>query len=268
MTSLDGIDLEDFLRISALTEDADLDDDDEETTGVLLADEDDDDDESFFDEDDDDDDESFFDEDDDDDDEGVDAEFMPERRRRRRWRRRWARRRYRRVTPRRRIRRVRGSRTTTLRSPSGQRMRVRFGKSYATTAEVNKLIKSTERKFADAMKERKANFNRLSKQIASSTKAIDGRVSAVRRKVKKLEEQSKTSALLGLLSGAPKVKTINFAKLEDGKQIAPGQDLKAEVEFEKPDLLLPLLMSGGLGGGGSSNDNSLLLALAFQKKDD
>lgn len=265
MTSLNGIDLEEFLRLSALSENGEEDD---ESEGALFADADDDDD------DDDDDDEGFEDfleeddDDDDDDDEGVgDADVFPERRRRSR--RPWRRRRYRRVTPRRRLNRVRGSRSTTLRSPSGQRMRVHFGKSYATTAEVNKLIKSTERKFADAMKERKANHSRLSKQIASSAKAIDGRVSAVRKKVKKLEDQSKTSALMSLLGGAPRVKTIKFERpTEAGAEVDFDKELKAKVEFEKPDMLLPLLLSGGLGGSGSGDNSMLMLALAFQNKKD
>lgn len=223
---------------------------------------DDDDDEEAFDDDDDDDEEAFGDDDDDDDDEETFGEYadaaFPERRRRRR-RRSYRRPRYRRYGRRRRLGRIRGSRSTTLRSRTGRRMRVRFGKSYATTAEVNKLIKDTERKFAAAVKERKTNFDRLSKQISKATRNLDGKVATVRKSVKKLESQGQTSALLGLLQGPPKVKSIRITE-----DVVKNKDLAATVEFEKQNILLPLLLTGGLGGlGGSGGDQTLLLALAF-----
>lgn len=203
--------------------------------------------------------ESAFESDDDfDDDES--ANIFDERRRRRRGRgrrRSFRGARYkRRRSPR--LRRVKGSKSTTLRAPNGQRMKVQFGKSYATSAEVNKLIKSTQTKFAAAMKERKANHAGLTKQIAKATSNIDGKIARVNKKVKSLESQAQTSSLLGLLSGPPKVKTI---KLGNG----PAQE--AEIAYEPADLTLPLLLGGGLGGG-SGGDNTLLLALMLgQNKD-
>jgi hypothetical protein len=279
MSDGNQLDMERFLQLSALTgqssfdtENAysEYDDDDDDDERFSEYDDDDDDDEIFADSDDDyDDDEMSFSDydDDDDDDEFFDSSDMSERknrRRRRSTRKSWRRPRYRSIGRRTKLKRVRGSRNTTLRSPSGAKMRVRLGKGFATSLEVNKLIKDTERKFSNAMKERKTNYARLSKQIAKATSNLDGKYSNVRKQVKKLEEQNQTSSLMGLLQGQPKVKTI---KITDDKGIVAGEDLKATVEFEKPNMLLPLLLSGGgLGGGAGGGDNSLLLALAFSNQ--
>lgn len=258
---------DEILKLSALhaLQEVDDDDDDEEAYFDSFGEFDDDDDEESFD---DDDDEVYFDafgeEDDDDDEEsyaegaGMADEFGE--RRRRRWRRRSFRRpRYRRRRTKR-LKGVRGSRSTTLRSRTGQRMKVRFGKSFATSAEVNKLIKDTEKKFAAAMKERKANHDRLSKQIAKATRELDGKVSTLRKSVKKMEKQGQTSSLLSLLQGPPKVETIKFSG-DDIPDEIKEKALQAEVTFKKQDMLLPLMLSGGLGGG--SGDDTLILALAL-----
>ena len=261
----DNFGIPQYLALGALSEQEDWDDED-----IFEMDDDDDEDEDYDDEegfeddwdmesDYDDDDELFAglaDYDDDDDEEGF-----PERRRRRRRRRRSFRRpKYRRYGRRRRLKRVRGSRGTTLKTRGGRSLKVRFGKSYATSAEVNKLIKDTERKFALAVKERKANFDRLSKQISKATANLDGKVNSVRKSVKKVEDQAKTNALLGLLQPKPKVKSIRFSD-----PITANTDLSADVEFERSNnsLGLILALSGGLGGGKSGGMDPLMMALAF-----
>lgn len=223
-----------------------FDDDDEDFDSDEMVEFDDDDED--FDDDEmvefDDDDETFFD---------GESDFSERRRRRRRRRRKSFRRpRFRRVARRRRIPRARGSRSTTLRGRNGQRMRVRFGKSFATTQDVNKLIKSTEKRFAEAMKERKANHNALSKRIASATRNLDGKVASLRKNVKELEKRTQTSSLLGLLQGAPKAETITLKGNDAGT--LEDKVLQAEITFKKQDMLLPLLLTGGLGGGSGSGD--------------
>ena len=249
------------------------DDDDDEGIDWEFA-EDDDDDEDFdadFVEDDDDDESYLFgDEDDDDEDfESFDGD-MAERRRRRRRRRSFRRRAYRRGRRRPRLRRIRGSKSTVLRARNGQRMQVQFGKRYATSAEVNKLIKSTEARFRDALKERKLNYDRLSKQIASATSKLDSRVASVSKSVKSLESRSQTQSLLGLLMGQPKIKSIKFKRPDNASQtgdLKPDESLEADVEYKKDNMLLPLLLGGGLGGSGGDANQGLLLALAFQNND-
>ena len=223
-----------------------FDDDDEDFDSDEMVEFDDDDED--FDDDEmvefDDDDETFFD---------GESDFSERRRRRRRRRRKSFRRpRFRRVARRRRIPRARGSRSTTLRGRNGQRMRVRFGKSFATTQDVNKLIKSTEKRFAEAMKERKANHNALSKRIASATRNLDGKVASLRKNVKELEKRTQTSSLLGLLQGSPKAETITLKGNDAG--LLEDKVLQAEITFKKQDMLLPLLLTGGLGGGSGSGD--------------
>ena len=273
----ENLDMDRLLAISALSPqeaiesddfdfEEDFDDDDDEA--FFEDDFDDDDDEAFDGEDDDDDDDEMFlaeDDDDDDDDEGFGESFPERRRRRRRWRRRrsFRRPRYRHFGRRRRLKRVKGSRRTTLRAPNGRRLKVRFGKSYATSAEVNKLIKDTEKKFALAVKERKANFSRLSKQIAKATSNLDGKVNSVRKSVKQVEEQARMSALMGLLQKQPEIKSIRFSE-----PVVANEDLTAKVEFERKDNMMTyLLISGALtGGSGGSLGNSALLPLVLMNK--
>jgi hypothetical protein len=254
MSRNSGFDIEDLLKLSALSNQEQYAEDDDDEDDSDYAGEDDDD--SDYGAEDDDDSYALVEQDD-------DSDMFGERRRRRG--RSWSKRRYRRISGSgRKINQVHGSRSTTLRSPTGQRMRVTFGKSYATTEEVNKLIKDTEVKFAAAMKERKTNFEQLSKQIASASNSLEGKVSKVKKSVSALEKKSQSAALLPLLMGTPKVEKIKF---KDAGAISGATEYEADVTFEKPDLLLPLLLSGGFGGGGSSgSDNTLLLALAFSNK--
>ena len=237
-----------------------FDDDDEDFDSDEMV-EFDDDDEDFDDDEmvefDDDDDESFFD---------GESDFSERRRRRRRRRRKsFSRPRFRRIARRRRIPRARGSRSTTLRGRNGQRMRVRFGKSFATTQDVNKLIKSTEKRFSEAMKERKANHNALSKRIASATRNLDGKVATLRKNVKELEKRSQTTSLLGMLQGAPKAETITLKGDDAG--LLEDKVLQAEITFKKQDMLLPLLLTGGLGGGsGSGSGDMMTMALLMSNR--
>ncbi len=260
----DSLDIQQLLALSGLSGQEAWDDDD----GDLIEMDYDDDDETWSDD-------EFADFDDDDDDEDYDdpysADFSDDeddegfeerrRRRRRRTRRSFSRPRYRRTTRRRPIRKVRGSRGTTLRTSKGRALKVRFGRSYATSVEVNKLIKDTERKFADAVKERKANYDRLTKQISRATSNLDGKVNAVRKTVKRVEDQAKTTALLGLLQKEPTIKSIRFSETPSA-----NEDLAATVEFEKKSNNLGLLLAmGGLSGSGGGNggiDPAMMLVLA------
>lgn len=247
MNDLNEMDQDTLMQLLALNQASESDDDfDEENFDFAEDDDDGDDDESFVESDDDDDFESaeweedypVF----------ADSADLSERRRRRRRRRSFRKRRYKRArAPK--LRTVKGSKSTTLRSANGQRMRVRFGKSYATTVEVNKLIKSTEAKFAAAMKERKANHSLLTKQIASATSNIDGKIATVNKKVKSLEGKAQTSSLMGLLSGPPKIKSITI----DG--VVKSADSK--IEFEPADMTLPLIM--GMAGDSSGGDNNMMM---------
>ena len=200
---------------------------------------------------------------DDDDESFGETDIGEARRRRRRSRRSFRRPRFksfgRRSRP---LSRAKGSRTTTLRAKNGQRMQVRFGKSFATTAELNKLIKSTESRFAAAMKERKANHEALSKRIATATRNLDEKVATLRKHITKLEKQSQTSMLLGMLQGPPKVEKLRLTS--DNAEGLKDKDITAEVTFKKSDMLLPLMAMGGLGGSGKSDD-TLMLALLLSK---
>ncbi|MEO0915450.1 MAG: hypothetical protein AAFY31_00445 [Pseudomonadota bacterium] len=263
----DPINIQEYLALGAMAGQEDWDDDDE-----LLEFDDDDDDEGFedFDDDDDEDFEAYDGEDWDDDDElfsgfadyddDDDDESFPERRRGRRRRRRgrlFKRPRYRRNRrSRRRLKRVRGSRGTTLKTKRGRSLKVRFGKSYATTVEVNKLIKDTERKFAAAVKERKANHAELTKRISKFAAKIDGDIASVRKSLKKVEDQAKTNALLGLVN-TPNIKSINISE-----PFQEDADLAATAKFESNSLGLILALSGGLSGSSGGMD-PLVMAIAL-----
>ena len=214
---------------------------------------DDEDDFEFADYDDDDDDEGFmFDSDDDfdDDDETWDGEA---RRRRRRRGRKTS---YRKVRSRN-LRKMKGAKGTTLKAPNGQQMRVKFGESFAKAKDVNKLIADTESKFKAALKERRENHAALSKKIAT----VDGDVSKVSGRVKKLEGNAQTSQLMSLLSSPPKIESMTF---ED----VPGADNQVKVKsvnYAKQDMMLPLILSGALGDTGGDNSALLLMALSQNK---
>jgi len=266
MNNTNGFDLGDLLKFQALSgaendsyeEFSEYDDDDDDDSYDALYEEDDDED---------DDDESFqlADEDDDDDDNFDESSDLSDRRRRRR-RRLYARRRgYRGKRPRR-VKPIRGTGKTVLRSSSGQRMRVSLGKNFASSAEVNKLIKSIDSKFAIALKERKANHNNLSKQIVANSKTLNARIRNVDKAVDKLQKQAQTSSLLGMLQGSPKVETVTLKQGPGGGGFELNKPYQADIKFEKQDMLLPLLMSGGLGGSGGSNDNMMMMMLLLGNK--
>lgn len=271
MSNNNGIDINELLAMQALTESQN------DNYGAFSEYDDDDDDDSFDtlyeeDDDDDDDDESvlgFADEDDDDDDlDSFDdsSGFSDRRRYRRRRRRLFAgRRRYkgRRLS---RVRPIRGTSRTVLRSASGQHMKVSLGKRFASSTEVNKLVKSIDKKFAAALKERRANHDRLSKQIVANSKTLNARIKRVDKAVDELKKQAQTTALMGMLQGSPKVETITLRSNGDDNTLELDKALKADIKFEKQDMLLPLLMSGGLGGSDSSDNNMMLLALALGNK--
>ncbi len=262
MDAFENLDQQDLIKLLALRgnpgaesgwdDEDDYDDDDEDwddDEGIF----------DYYDSDDDDDDEVFFDagedweDDDDDDDEAFGESDLSERRRRRR-RRRTRRARYKRSRSRR-LRKMKGSKSTVLKSRNGQQMKVQFGTSLAKAKDVNKLITDTEAKFKSALKERKKNFDTLSKQISG----VSGSVDKVSKRVKKLESSAQTSQLLSLLSSPPKIESISF-----DADPGAGEAKVTGVKYEKQDMMLPLLLSGALGdmGGG---DNTALLLLALNK---
>ena len=224
MSNTNGFDLGELLKFQALsgTEDeasegfSEYDDDDDEGSYGAIYEEDEDDDESF----------QFSDDDDEDDDEEDsfdDSSDLSDRRGRRR-RRLLARRRGYRGKPPIRGRPIRGIGRTVLRSSSGQRMRVSLGKNFASSAEVNKLIKSIDRKFAAALKERKSNHNNLSKQIVANSKTLNARIKKVDKEVDKLQKQAQTSSLLGMLQGSPKVETVTLKQDAGGSDFSLNKD--------------------------------------------
>ena len=260
MDAFENLNQQDLIKLLALRgnpaaesgwdDEADYDDDDEDWDDENVVDyyeNDDDDDEIFFDASD------GWEEEDDDDDEGFGESDLMERSRRRR-RRRSGRARYKRTRSRR-LRKMKGSNSTVLKSRNGQQMKVQFGTSFAKAKDVNKLISDTESKFKSALKERKKNFDTLSKQISG----VSGSVDKVSKRVKKLESSAQTSQLLSLLSSPPKIESISF-EADPGA----GEAKVTGVKYEKQDMMLPLLLSGALGdmGGG---DNTALMLLALNK---
>lgn len=280
-----NLDNESLIRLLAMNAASDFSDASDDTNYWESDDDDDDDDEEslFFggaedDDDDDDDEESLFfadsDLDDDDDDEegfglsGNMADTMEERRSRRR--RSFRRRRYKsRRSVKRRTPPAKGKSTVMMRSPNGQTLRVGLSTKFATASEVNKRFKAIDKRLLAALKEPKNNFNRLTKQISQATSKLDGRVAKVSKSVKQLEAQAQTQPLMSLLSGNPKIKTIQLMRPQNADpdtDLKANEPLEAVIEYEKDNnILLPLLLGGGLGGGGANN--SLLLALAFSNKD-
>lgn len=149
---------------------------------------------------------------------------------------------------------VGGSRTTTLRSPNGQQMQVQLGSAFARAADVNKLIKDTEAKFAAAARERKANHEALRAQNAK-----------LAARMKKMEASAQTSALMSLLTAPPKIERLTLRSTEDDRVVEGSFDVTG-ASYGKQDILLPLLMTGALGGGGSGGmDQTALLALALSR---
>ena len=215
---------------------------------------DDDDEDSFdaeyFDEDfDDDDDEESFDfygdsyaefDDDDDDDEGFGESFAEKRKARRI-----------KVRPfrRRKVRRRKGAKTALIRNSNGQTIPVKFSKSFATT----KTLQASEAKLQAIMK---SNHNKL----ARSTKSIASQTRKLEKRIAKMESAAKMAQLMPLLVEQPKLTEVKFKS--GGTSALAGHTVKIEsTETEKPDMMLPLLLSGM--GGGSGSNNSMMLALAL-----
>ena len=214
---------------------------------------DDDDEDSFdaeyFDEDfDDDDDEESFDfygdsyaefDDDDDDDEGFGESFAEKRKARRI-----------KVRPfrRRKVRRRKGAKTALIRNSNGQTIPVKFSKSFATT----KTLQASEAKLQAIMK---SNHNKL----ARSTKSIASQTRKLEKRIAKMESAAKMAQLMPLLVGQPKLTEVKVASTS---QFGANKTIQVESsETEKPDMMLPLLLSGM--GGGSGSNNSMMLALAL-----
>ena len=265
MSAFQNLDLEDFVQLAALSQpnSAESDHYAEDAVFADYDDDDDDDDDEIFSEfdDDDDDDENFseFDDDDDDDEFYGDAETIGDadlfRRRRHRMktrRRKWKSRR----TPK--LQRVRGSKSTVLRSASGQKMRVRFGNNLAKASEVNALIKKTEAKFNAAQKIAKKNHDALASQIARNTKTLNSRVKSVNSRLKKLEISAQTSQLLSLMAGPPALKKI---KIKGGSE----QEIEDTTYKSSNNFLLPLLLSQSSGG---DNSQLMVMAMMMNKDDD
>lgn len=150
---------------------------------------------------------------------------------------------------------VGGARSTTLRSPNGQQMQVQLGSAFARAADVNKLIRDTEAKFAAAAKERKANHDALLAQNAK-----------LAARMKRMEASAQTSALMSLLTAPPKIERMTLRSTENGQIEERSFDVTS-ASYGKQDILLPLLMTGALGGGGKSGgmDQTALLALALTR---
>lgn len=199
-------------------------------------------------------------------------ESLAERRRRRRYRRRfpvYRQRRYRRRYPRpRRYRRVRGIRRGIVRTPAGA-ARVQLPKSVPTRASVDNRFKEVKRETARAIKA----VARVDRALEKNTSIVDKKVNAVsadlRRSTKRLEKRIQQATLLPLLlQSPPQIETVELPPDAQQPPSPAGQPRTVNVNKTnyKPSTsnILPLLLlSGGLGGGSGSSSSMLVLALAL-----
>lgn len=170
------------------------------------------------------------------------------------------------------FRAAQGTRTTSLRSPSGKTTKVELGSAFATVKDLNAFKEETKKAIMTARQETKDNFTKLDGRLNTFTKTLDTKINTIDADLRKtvgrvtgIENSSRLSGLMPLLMGKPEIETISFsAAPEAGKPIA------ATVKYKDDNsILLPLLLTGGLGGSGSGGsggmDNMALLAIAMMK---
>ena len=141
---------------------------------------------------------------------------------------------------------------------SGQ---VKFAKPVATAQAIEQLKTETRKAIAEVRAETKTNLGRLDDRLKSTATQVDklGKtVSASTARVSALESRSQLFALLPFIQGKPKPTKIKF-KDETEKTV----DTVA-YEDNKMDMMLPLVLMGGLGGGtpgsqGGQDQNMMML---------
>lgn len=198
------------------------------------------------------------------DDEAFDADALAERRSRRSSGRRGRYPRYRRkylgssrtVSRPRPYRPVRATRGGYIRTPGGRQASVRFPKPVATQSSVNARIKELKSEIG----KNALAISKVDKSQDKNTAVIDKKIEAINRDVRSRIGKVQQSALLPLLlQTQPELESIELQLEGDGDK----KTFKVlDSTFKKQDnLLLPILLLGGLGGDESSGMGSNLLTL-------
>jgi len=139
-----------------------------------------------------------------------------------------------------------------LRGANGQAMRVQFGgKGFVTPQQFNQAVAKTEKKFKQQQKIAKGNFDKLAAEVARNS-----------RSMKKMREAAQTTQLMSMMNQGPSIESM---KVGGTKQTITDVKYGSSTN----DMLLPLLMSGGMGGSGSgSSDLMMMMMLMNSQKSD
>ena len=149
--------------------------------------------------------------------------------------------------------------------PRGTTGQVKFDRPVAAAQAVEQLKAETRKAIAEVRQEMKTNHTRLDDRIKSTATQVEklGKTfTSSTARVGALEQRSQLFALLPFLQGKPK----GSVTYKD----AHGKDQVSEVKFEddKMDMMLPLILMGGLGGtpgtsGGQDSNMMMLMAVAM-----
>lgn len=161
--------------------------------------------------------------------------------------------------------RRRGRRNRPMRVRAGKTAR---GKGYSPPRPSDRPVTQTQfrsamerigrdiRQNSESLKKVTAQINKNNARMASESSRQDKEIANLKKEIKK---QGETSMLLTLLTPTPKLVAANPTAA-----VNTAGDVAGAVKVSPPDILLPLLLTGGLGGsGGGDSNNTLLLLAAF-----
>jgi hypothetical protein len=138
-----------------------------------------------------------------------------------------------------------------------------FDKPVATAQAIEQLKAETRKAIGEVRAENKTNFNRIDDRLKTTATQVDKLTKSMGR-VGNLEQRSQMMALLPLLQSKPKPTSIQFAG-----DAAPKAVTDVKFADDKNDMLMPLILMGGLGGtggsGGQDQSNMMLLAIALMR---
>ena len=141
---------------------------------------------------------------------------------------------------------------------------MRFQRPVATAESIEQLKADVKKAIAEVRQETTTNLTRLDKKVSSAAGQVETLGKTVRAsaaRVGALEQRSQMATLLPLIQGKPRLESI---ALDGG---APQAVTSATYREDKNDMLLPLILMGGLGGGagGLGGDNTALMMIALMR---
>lgn len=152
--------------------------------------------------------------------------------------------------------------------PGGAGGKVQFDRPVATAQAIEQLKADTSKAIAEVRAETTTNLRRIDDRLAATATKVESlgkTVKAGAGRVGALEQRSQLFALLPFIQGKPKPASITFEGDKEAKKVSTVTYADSQT-----DILLPLIMMGGLGGSGGGglgggDSNMMLLAIALMK---